>query len=54
MLLHLLNRRFGAVPPELEARLAHLDAAALPAMAEAALDAPSIEAFTRTLDDAAR
>ena len=48
MLLHLLNRRFGEVPPELEARLAHLDAAALPA------DAPSIEAFTRTLDDAAR
>jgi len=49
MLLHLLARRFGPLPPELQARLALLDAAAPPAMAEAALDASSIEAFTRRL-----
>ena len=53
MLLHLLARRFGPLPPELEARLSLLDAAALPAMADAALDAPNIDAFTRTLDAAA-
>ena len=53
MLLHLLGRRFGPLSPELEARIALLDAAALPEMADAVLDASSIEAFTRTLDDAA-
>ena len=52
MLLRLLRRRFGPLPPELEARIALLAAATMPAMVEAALDAASIEAFSSTLDSA--
>ena len=48
MLLRLLILRFNAVPPDLEARIALLAPATLPAMVEAALDAPSIEAFSRS------
>ena len=50
MLLHLLARRFGPPSPELEARVARLDAAILPALTDAALDVLSLAAFVQALE----
>ena len=54
MLVRLLSVRFGPPPPALEARLRALtDLATVDALANAVLDAPSLEAFVDRLDSAA-
>ena len=54
MLIRLLSVRFGPPPPALEARLRALtDLAAVEALANAVLDAPSLAAFVDVLDSAA-
>lgn len=53
MLIRLLSVRFGSPPPTLEARLRALtDLATVDALANAALDAPSLEAVVDVLDRA--
>ena len=49
-LLHLLAHRFGSTPPELEARVARLDATILLALTDAAIDISSLAAFVQALD----
>jgi len=52
--VRLLSVRFGPPPPALEARLRALtDLATVDALANAVLDAPSLEAFVDRLDSAA-
>ena len=54
MLVRLLAVRFGALPPALEARLLALtNLASVDAVADAALAAPSLDAFAAALEHAA-
>lgn len=49
MLLFLLNRRFGAVPPELSRRLRNLSTHQLRQLADVALSAPALDAVVTVL-----